>query len=112
MIIVRDAAGDHRVEVKQVRAPPHPQLAFGGGGQPDPLAVDGSEGNVREAAGYSSSYSLEEAIHDAMKNLPPGPPPKVADYLAYFQIVSIGLKIGGIAGLNHLKVVIRTVDPK
>ena len=58
-----------------------------------------------EATGYSDRYSLEEAMHNAIKALPPitGYP----DMLTIIKVVEIGAEIGGIAGFNRMMVRIR-----
>jgi hypothetical protein len=111
-VVVRDASGDRPVPVKQVRGLVAPAaLQGGGGGQPDPLfsgltPQSAKAAGLRTAVGYSNAYSLGEAIRDAIANLPLGQPPVVADQLNSFQVLEIGAEIGGIAGVDHLRVVI------
>lgn len=58
-----------------------------------------------EATGYSDRYSLEEALHNAIKALPPitGYP----DMLTKIKVVEIGVEMGGIVGINRMSVRIR-----
>lgn len=57
----------------------------------------------RTATGYSNNWDLEEAINDAIANLPPDEHP-FPDKLYHFTVESIGAEIGGIAGLHRLRI--------
>lgn len=57
------------------------------------------------ATGYSDRWDLQEAFRDAIRNLPPDPNP-YPDKLYHFTITTIEAEIGGIAGLDRMKVII------
>lgn len=57
----------------------------------------------QEAIGLSRTYDLGEAIHDAIKQLPPQGA-GIPDWLSTYTVISISAEIGGIAGFDHLKV--------
>jgi hypothetical protein len=63
-------------------------------------------GEPGEAIGYSNAYDLGEAMRDAIAQLPPQGG-GIPDWLARYEVVSIGAEIGGIAGLNRLCVKVR-----
>ena len=58
-----------------------------------------------EATGYSDRYSLEEALHEAIKALPQIP--TYPNMLTRIKVVEIGVEMGGIAGVNRMLVRIR-----
>ena len=70
------------------------------------VRLDDVIGPPSEAVGYSDAYDLGEAIKDAIGQLP-GRGGNIADWLSDYEVVSIGAEIGGIAGLNRLKVTVR-----
>ena len=59
-----------------------------------------------EAVGYSAAWSLQEAMHSAIKALPRRGK-DVPDWLSRYEIVKIGAEIGGLAGWNRLFVRVR-----
>jgi len=59
----------------------------------------------QNAVGYSDTWDLGEAFRDAIKNLPPDPNP-YPDKLYHFTITSIEAEVGGIAGLDRMKLII------
>jgi hypothetical protein len=61
------------------------------------------------ATGYSDAFSFEEAVRDAIAQLPKAQLP--ADYLLNVTVDSIGAQIGGFAGLSRLKVTVSTTYP-
>lgn len=58
------------------------------------------------ATGYSDKWDLGEAFKDAIANLPKDKNP-FPDKLYHYTIVEIGAEIGGIAGFNRMKVIIK-----
>ena len=56
---------------------------------------------LHEAVGYSMSWSLSEAMHEAIKALPPQRP-NAADWPSRYVVVKIGASIGGLAGWSRL----------
>jgi len=63
---------------------------------------------LNQADGYSNSFSLEEAILDAIRQLPTS---DIPDWLTVVHIASIDAELGGIAGLSRLKVHVTTAVP-
>lgn len=59
-----------------------------------------------EAVGYSRAYDLGAAVRDAIAKIPPRGA-GIPDWLNSYDVVSIGAEVGGIAGFNHLRVVVR-----
>lgn len=115
-VVLRDLGGAHAVEIKNVRIPPNVAAFDGGGDLPTPFLKGLSETvqknfEVVQAIGYSASYSLGEAIQDAMMHLATRPSSE-PDVLDYFAVVSIGAEVGGFAGFNRLRVVIQTLVPR
>jgi len=117
-VVLRDATGSHELVIKDVRIPPQ-VLAFDGGGGdlPSPFgnklsAEMKTKFDLVEATGYSSAYSVGEAIRDAMAHLPASGSPSYPDELAYFAVVSIGAEVGGFAGFDRMRVVIQTLVDK
>ena len=76
-IKVEDASGDHDIPVLWVEPLDHKaNVLMGGGGEiPIPLFTIGSglknKIGIAEAVGYSNVLSFDEALQDALKNLPP-----------------------------------------
>lgn len=60
-----------------------------------------------EATGYSDSFSLDEAIHDAISKLPPDDN-DFPDKMLIVRVDSINAEIGGIANLDRMVVRIST----
>ncbi len=111
-VVVRDRAGDHHVRIRVVKG--RKTLGGGDGHSPDPLMLPTRPGFVtRQGVGYSNTYSLPEAIQAALAHMePPSNHSPVPDELSYFEIASMGVEIGGFAGLNRLRVVVQTFDPE
>jgi hypothetical protein len=76
--------------------------------QPVPLSAEDNNlhDQPRSATGYSSNWELAEAFRDAIRNLPPDPHP-YPDKLYQFTIVHLGAEIGGLAGLDRMKVTVQ-----
>lgn len=85
-----DAGGTQVIEVIEVPASTPTQAVL----------VTGSSG--------LHSFSLEEAIGDALSH---APPVQIADWMEVFEVVSISGKSGGIAGLSQLDVTLRLQRP-
>lgn len=51
--------------------------------------------------GYSNTFNLEEALHDAMSKIPDRGG-DIVDFLATYSVIGIGAEVGGIAGLNRM----------
>jgi len=114
---VIDATGNHEVPVVAV-AQEQLEVAHGGGGLPGPFKLPLIEGEtaLREDAramvltsapgiGYSSGFSFEEAlknaITDAQHHLPG---PHIPDLPLKIEVTSIGAEIGGFGGVHVLVV--------
>jgi hypothetical protein len=63
----------------------------------------------RTSTGYSHTLSFDEALRDALKNLPPDPKPE-PDELSSITVTDIGVETGGIAGITRLFVTVVTYD--
>lgn len=61
-------------------------------------------GVPHEAVGYSKAWDLQEAMRDAISQLPGN---GIADWLYRYRVVEIGADVGGVAGLNQLRVTVR-----
>ncbi|HEY0429618.1 MAG TPA: hypothetical protein VGC76_17690 [Pyrinomonadaceae bacterium] len=61
-----------------------------------------------EAAGYSESFSFDEAFQNAVANLPPDDN-DFPDKLTTVTVLSTGAEYGGIAGIRRMKVVVSAV---
>jgi hypothetical protein len=60
------------------------------------------------ATGYSDQFSLEEAVTNAIAQLPPT---HIADWLWDVSVDKIGAEVGGIAGFHRMKVQISAPKP-
>jgi hypothetical protein len=58
------------------------------------------------ATGYSEAYDFAEAFRDAVGRLPDRGA-GIPDWLETYKVVSIGAEIGGIAGFNHMYVMVQ-----
>ena len=56
-----------------------------------------------EATGYSDTFSVEDALKEAINSLPASPPPH-PDAILNVQVTSIGAEMGGYAGFHRLVV--------
>lgn len=69
----------------------------------DAEAVKGYAPGERQATGYSSAFSFEEAFRNAIAQLPP----RFPDELQQFVVTETGALVGGIAGVQKLFVTVR-----
>jgi hypothetical protein len=58
------------------------------------------------ATGYSEAYDFAEAFRDAIGQLPDRRA-DIPNWLATYEVVSMGAEIGGIARLNHMYVMVQ-----
>jgi hypothetical protein len=65
-------------------------------------------GTTDSAEGYSETFSLQEAILDAVSQLPGS---DIADWLTQVHVTSIDAEFGGITGRSRLKVSITSPRP-
>jgi hypothetical protein len=66
-------------------------------------AAEAKTAGPRTATGYSSAFSFEEALNNAIRKLPPNFP----DELQHFTVTETGAIVGGIAGIHRMFVTIR-----
>lgn len=77
-----------------------------------PLPLEGADAEAaktyapaqRQATGYSSTFSFEDAFRNAIAQLPP----RFPDELQQFTVTETGALVGGIAGIQELFVTVRT----
>lgn len=75
-------------------------------GRPGPPVLGGlPQSEPQEAVGYSAGWDLQEAMRDAIAQLPRRE--DVVDWLYHYTVVEIGAEVGGIAGFNRLRVTVR-----
>ena len=97
-VIIETGGGDVEVQVEAVAQQDDQPTAR--------VSLDDVLGPPSEAVGYSDGYDLREAIMDAAEKLP-NRASNIADWLYEYEVVSIGAEVGGIAGLDRLKVTVR-----
>jgi hypothetical protein len=68
------------------------------------------EGGPAEATGRGRQLSLEEALRDALRQLPP-PDTGVRDGLTTYEYLRTEIEVGGIDGRSDLLVTLRRRDP-
>lgn len=99
-VLLHHAGGELSVDVTELDA--SERLGVAPGERP-PVELPQTEPS--EAVGYSKSWDLQEAMRDAIAQLPRRE--DIADWLYHYKVVDIGAEIGGIAGLNRLRVTVR-----
>lgn len=112
-ICVVHESGKLAVDVEDYAPDQEPaELLPGAPGEGEPLISNAYDPKSRtllpfnEAVGESAAWSLEEAMRDAIRALPPRGT-NVPDWLSTYEVVSIGAESGGIAGRHHLVVRVR-----
>ncbi|WP_454084597.1 hypothetical protein [Georgenia sp. Marseille-Q6866] len=99
-VVVHHAGGEFSVEVTALDA--GERLGVVQEGRP-PIELPQTEPS--EAVGYSSSWDLQEAMRDAIAQLPRRD--DISDWLYHYEVVEVGAEIGGIAGFNRMRVTVR-----
>lgn len=98
-VTVHDAGGERTVEVRLLDTAARVSGAADGGPR-----AELPQHEVREAVGYSRDWNLEEAMRDAIAQLPDL---GIPDWLYHYTVVEVGAEVGGIAGFNRLRVTVR-----
>ncbi len=96
-VLLHTAAGEQRVAVEKLTLSSPDEASPEFGRRPSI--------SLTETTGYSKGFELKEALQDAIAALPK--PPQIPDWLATYEVLSIKVEIGGIAGFNHLAVRVR-----
>lgn len=99
-VLLHHAGGELSVDVTELDT--GERLGVVPGDRP-PLELPQTERS--EAVGYSTSWDLQEAMRDAIAQLPHRE--DIADWLYHYEVVDVGAEIGGIAGFNRLRVTVR-----
>lgn len=99
-VVVHHAGGDLSVEVTALEADERLGLVPG-----DRPGVELPQTERSEAVGYSRSWDLQEAMRDAIAQLPRRE--DMTDWLYHYEVVEIGAEVGGIAGFNRMRVTVR-----
>lgn len=100
-VLVRHAGGELTVPVQSLEA----SAGLAGRRADPPLLIDLPQAEPQEATGYSTSWDLQEAMRDAIAQLPKRT--DVTDWLYHYTVVEVGAEVGGIAGFNRLRVTVR-----
>ena len=108
-VVVYTGVGQSReVEIEELRVPGHVETSIAFDGNVARAAVPTGFEYVT-ATGQSSKLSIDEAVLDAVHNLPASPP-EHPDELRHFKVLSMGLEVGGLPGLNRFVVTVGTLQ--
>jgi len=99
-VVLHAVEGERTVEVEDLS----PRSAAA---TEDCAGLLGLDAAPAESVGYSRAYDLGEAVRDALSSTPPQNP-GIPDWLSTYEVVSIGVQRGGIAGFDHLVVRVRS----
>lgn len=97
-VLVRHAGGELTVPVQSLEASAGRHAGL-------PLLGELPQTEPQEATGYSKAWDLQEAMRDAIAQLPRRT--DVTDWLYRYTVVEVGAEVGGIAGFNRLRVTVR-----